>query len=91
MKMNKERKQIQVVSLFLNLHTLAKNIKQYVPLDKNGVPVSEEMRRLDFYAREIDQHSGRDILREVFKKAYTKKENSRSYNPEVKRVTGKRG
>jgi hypothetical protein len=91
MKMNKERKQIQVVSLFLNLHTLAKNAKQYTPLDDNKVPVSEEMRRLDFYAREIDQHSGRDILREIFKKSYTKKESPGSYNPETKGVTGKRG
>ena len=72
--MNKEQKRIQVISMFLNLHTLAKNAKQYTPVDKKtGQMVSEEMRRLDFYAREIERHNGRDIMREILKGTYVEK------------------
>ena len=72
--MNKERKRIQVISMFLNLHTLAKNAKKYTPRDKDTkIPVSEEMRRLDFYAREIDKHNGRDIMRDILKGTYVEK------------------
>lgn len=72
--MNKYQKQIQVISCFLNLHTLAKNAKKYTPIDKKtGQMVSEEMRRLDFYSREIDRHSGRDIMRELLRKVNVEK------------------
>ena len=72
--MNKEQKRIQVISILLNLHTLAKNAKQYVPIDKKtGQIVSEEMRRLDFYARELERHNGRDILRDIMKGTYVEK------------------
>ena len=71
--MNKEQKRIQVISMFLNLHTLAKNAKKYVPKDKFKEPVEEEMRRLDFYAREIDRHNGRDMMRDIMKGTYVEK------------------
>ena len=71
--MNKEQKRIQVISMFLNLHTLAKNAKKYVAKDKFKEPVEEEMRRLDFYAREIERHNGRDIMREILKGTYVEK------------------
>ncbi len=57
------RKRIQVIALFLNLHTMARNAKNYTPLDKDGKPTSEEMRRLSAYVREINRHNGRRILR----------------------------
>lgn len=68
--MNKEQKRIQVISLFLNLHTLAKNAKKYTALDKYREPIEEEMRRLDFYVREIERHNGRDMMREILKGTY---------------------
>jgi len=71
--MNKEQKRIQVISMFLNLHTLAKNMKKYVAKDKFKEPVEEEARRLDFYAREIERHNGRDIMREILKGTYVEK------------------
>ena len=71
--MNKEQKRIQVLSMLLNLHTLAKNAKQYVAKDKFKQPVEEEMKRLDFYAREIDRHNGRDIMRDIMKGTYVEK------------------
>ena len=61
------------MSMLLNLHTLAKNTKQYVSKDKFGQPVEEELRRLDFYAREIDRHNGRDIMRDIMKGTYVEK------------------
>lgn len=64
--MDKARKAIQACSCFLTLHTLAKNMKNYVPLDKKtGQPTSEEVRRLLFYAREIDRCDGRNFLRNM--------------------------
>ncbi len=72
--MNKEQKRTQVISCFLNLHTLAKNARKYTPLTKESKqPVSVEMGRLDFYAREIDRHNGRDMMREILKGTYVEK------------------
>lgn len=65
MNIKESRKRIQAVSLFLNLHTLARNAKHYTPLDDNQQPLSEEMRRLDFYVREIDRHGARKIMRRI--------------------------
>ena len=63
--MDKARKKVQACSCFLTLHTLARNVKKYTPLDeKTGQPVSEEMRRLLFYVREIERHGGRYFLRQ---------------------------
>jgi len=63
--MDKARKKVQASACFLTLHTIARNVKKYVSIDeKTGQPVSEEMRRLLFYVREIDRHGGRHFLRE---------------------------
>jgi hypothetical protein len=67
----KWQKEIQCCSCFLTLHTLAKKVKKYVPLDKKtGQPVSGEMRSLLFYAREIDKHAGRHFLRRMMAKVH---------------------
>ncbi len=63
--MDKARKKVQACACFLTLHTLARNVKRYVSIDeKTGQPVSEEMRRLLFYVREIERHGGRHFLRQ---------------------------
>lgn len=59
--------------MLLNLHTLAKNAKKYVAKDRFGEPVEEEIRRLDFYAREIERYNGRDLMREIMKGTYVEK------------------
>jgi len=78
MNVKEARRRIQAVSLFLNLQTLAKNAKHYTPVDDNKQPVSEEMRRLEFYVREIDRIGARKIMRRMLNEIrvdkYEKKE-----------------
>lgn len=65
MNIKEARRRTQAVALFFNLHTLARNVRNYVQANEKGEPVSEEMRRLDACVREINRHDGRKIMRRI--------------------------
>jgi len=65
MHIKEAKKRIQAISMFLNLHTLARNARHYTPLNDDNQPVSEEMRTLDTYVSEIDRHGARKLMRRM--------------------------